>query len=346
MKRIVICGVQTLFVKGGAEVLVETLGQQLESRGLTVDTVNLPYKDIPRWEILKGFMAWRAMNLLEMHGNKIDMVVDTKFPSYAVKHPNKVVWLVHQYRQAYELYGTPYSDMHTRIDGRLFSRFVRTMDKTSLKTAQKVFTISGNVSARLLKYNNIQSEPLYHPPRLRECFRNDGYGDYLLAVSRMEPIKRVDLVLKAMSHSISGCRCVIVGDGLQLAELKALASKLGLDGRVTFAGRVNDQELIDLYAGCMGVVYAPYDEDYGYVTIEAFLSKKPVITTDDSGGILEFVKHGLTGYVSAPDPKALGACIDELYCGKNACSAMGEAGYELVKDISWNTALDQLLATL
>ena len=345
MKRIVICGVQTLFVKGGAEVLVDTLRQQLESRGLTVDAVNLPYKDVPRGEILKGFMAWRVMNLLEMHGNKIDMVIGTKFPSYAVNHPNKVVWLVHQYRQAYELYGTPYSDMHTRVDGRVFSQFVRWMDTSSLKSAQKVFTISGNVSARLLKYNKIKSEPLYHPPMLHQCLRNDGYGNYLLAVSRMEPIKRVDLILKAMSYSTSGCRCVIVGDGLQFAELKALASKLGLDGRVTFAGHVSDQELIELYAGCMGVIYPPYDEDYGYVTIEAFLSKKPMITTDDSGGILEFVKHEVTGYVSPPDPKALGSYIDELYCDKNACSVLGEAGYELVKDISWNTALDRLLET-
>ena len=346
MKRIVVCGVQTLFVRGGAEMHVDNLRRQLESRGLIVDQVNLPYKDMPRIEILKGFIAWRALNLLEMHGNKIDMVIGTKFPSYAVNHPNKVVWLIHQHRQAYELYGTRYSDMHTRIDGKVFSRLVRWMDKSSLKNAKKVFTNSGNVSKRLLKYNNIQGEPLYHPPKLHQLFRNDGHGDYILAVGRMEPIKRVDLIVRAMAYSSSGVRCVIVGDGLQLAELKALASQLGLDGRVTFAGNVSDCDLVDLYAGCAGVIYPPYDEDYGYVTVEAFLSRKPVITTDDSGGTLEFVKDQVTGYISPPDPQALGAYIDEVYCRKDMSASMGEAGYEVVKDISWDNVLDRLTETL
>ena len=325
---------------------VDNLGQQLQSRGFIVDNVNLPYKDMPRWEIIKGFMAWRVLNLLEMHGNKVDMVIGTKFPSYAINHPNKVVWLMHQHRQAYELYGTTYSDMHTRIDGRLFARLVRWMDKSSLGQAKKVFTTSSNVSGRLLKYNHIQSEPLYHPPTLQKLFRNDGHGDYILAVGRLEPIKRVDLIVRAMAYSKSGCKCVIVGDGLQLAELRQLASGLGLEERVEFAGRVSDCELVDLYAGCAGVIYPPYDEDYGYVTVEAFLSKKPVITTNDSGGILEFVKDQVTGRVSPPDAQALGAYIDEIYCNKDISTSMGEAGYEAVKDISWDNVLDRLTETL
>ena len=82
--------------------------------------------------------------------------------------------------------------------------------------------------------------------------------------------------------------------------------------RVVFAGAVAGDELIDLYAGALAVVYAPFDEDYGYVTLEAFLCAKPVITATDSGGTLEFVVDGQNGFVCAPEPAAIGAALARL----------------------------------
>ncbi len=165
-RRVVICGVQTLFVRGGAESLVSSLEHELADRGFTVDVVNLPYKDVPRSEILKGFLWWRWLNLLAMHGRPVDLVIGTKFPSYAVQHPNKVVWLVHQHRQAYQLYGTKYSDMHTRPDGQLFAWLVRRLDRWGLGDARGLYAISGNVADRLRRYNGLTALPLYPPPRL------------------------------------------------------------------------------------------------------------------------------------------------------------------------------------
>lgn len=342
VRRILICGVQTLFVQGGAEVLVGTLKQELQKRGYAVDVVSLPFKDVPRSEILKGFLLWRWLHLLEMHGQPVDMVIATKFPSYAARHPNKVVWLVHQHRQAYELYGTPYSDMHLRPDGQLFRWLVRWLDKRSLSEAKALFAISRNTAARLKRYNGLEAETLYPPPKLSGCLRTDGYGDYLLAVGRLEPIKRFDLIVRAVAQTHCGARCIIAGDGLVRRELEQLAAELGVADRVRFVGRVQDRELVDLYAGCFGVLYPPYDEDYGYVTVESFLAQKPVITTDDAGGVLEFVADEETGYVVPPEPQAIAEKIDLLYGDRELCRRLGQAGFARVGSISWDRVIDRL----
>lgn len=344
--RIVICGVQTLFVRGGAESLVSSLERELTGRGFTVDVVNLPYKDVPRSEILKGFLFWRWLNLLEMHGQRVDLVIGTKFPSYAVQHPNKVVWLVHQHRQAYELYGTKYSDMHTRPDGQLFAWLVRRLDRWGLSDARGLYAISGNVAGRLRRYNGLTAMPLYPPPRLAQQLHAGDYGDYVLAPGRFEPIKRFDLIVRAMAKlpEQSGLRCILAGDGLARQDLERLVEQEGLQGRVRFAGWVSDQELVDLYAGALAVVYPPFEEDYGYVTLESFLARKPVITTTDSGGVLEFVEDGVTGYAAAPDPAALAERLSRLAGRPALAAALGDAGYERARNITWDTVIDHLTA--
>ncbi|MBI4496597.1 MAG: glycosyltransferase family 4 protein [Chloroflexi bacterium] len=343
-KRVVICGVQTLFVRGGAESLVASLERELAARGFSVDVVNLPYKDVPRSEILKGFLLWRWLHLREMHGRPVDLVIGTKFPSYAVRHPHKVVWLVHQHRQAYELYGTPYSDMHARPDGKLFAWLVRRLDRWALGDARQRYAISGNVAARLRRYNGLEATPLYHPPRLWKQLHPGEYGEYVLAVGRFEPIKRFDLIVQAMRLVRSGLRCVLAGDGLARRDLERMVEEAGLRGRVCFAGRVGDRELVDLYAGALGVVYPPFEEDYGYVTLESFLARKPVITTTDAGGVLEFVEDGVTGYAAPPTPEALAECLERLAARPATAKALGEAGYERVQDITWDAVIHHLTA--
>lgn len=343
-KRVVICGVQTLFVRGGAESLVGSLERELLARDFTVDVVNLPYKDFPRTQILKSFMMWRNLHLLEQHGRKIDLVIGTKFPSYAPKHPNKAVWLVHQHRQAYELYGTQYSDMHARPDGMLFAWLVRRLDRWGLGDARRLYAISRTVSDRLKRYNGLDAQPLYHPPRLWKQLRHGAYGDYVLAVGRLEPIKRFDLIVEAMRHVRSNIRCVIAGDGLSRADLERRVEQAGLKDRVVFAGRVDDCQLVDLYAGARGVLFPPFEEDYGYITLEAFLSGKPVITATDSGGVLEWVEDGVTGYVAPPEAAALGERIERLAGDPGHARSMGEAGYDRVRDITWDEVIDRLTA--
>ncbi len=347
MSRILVCGVQTLYVRGGAELLVDTLAEQLRARGHTVDLVSLPYTDVPRTQILMSFLAWRALNFRQIHGNAIDLVIGTKYPSYAVRHPNKVVWLTHQHRQAYELYGTRYSDMHSRPDGRFFSWLVRRLDRWSLGGAKGLFTISQNTADRLKQYNGLNARALYPPPKLAPLLHCEEYGDFLLAVGRFEPIKRFDLILRALAQTTCGAKCYLVGDGLQRRELERMSAELGLGDRVRFLGSVDDATLVDLYARCLGVIYPPYDEDYGYVTVEAFLARKPVISTPDAGGVLEFLDDGKTGYVAASaTPEALADAIERLWSDRDRASALGATGYQRVQGISWDPVVDALTSTL
>ena len=98
------------FVRGGAELLVRQLVDQLRARGFETDRVSLPFKWYPKDEILAHAAAWRMLDLTESNGRPVDLVIGTKFPSYFARHPRKVSWLVHQHRAAYELAGTIYSD--------------------------------------------------------------------------------------------------------------------------------------------------------------------------------------------------------------------------------------------
>jgi len=344
--RIVVCGAQTLYVRGGAESLVETLAAGLRARGHQVDEVNLPFTDMPRSQLVLGFLAWRLLHLKSVHGRLTDLLIATKFPSYAARHPNKVVWLVHQHRQAYDLYGTPYSDMHTRPDGWVAARLVRWLDRWTLGEARRIFTISENTAERLRRYNGLSATPLYPPPRLGPYLEPREYGDFVLGVGRFDEIKRFDLILRALGQTRGPLRCVLVGDGMDRGRLQELARALGVGGRVTWAGRVDDKTLVDLYGRCLGVVYPPYDEDYGLVTVEAFLARKPVLTTSDTGGVLEFVEDGATGYVSPPTVEGLAAALDRLWEERERAPHLGAAGYERVRDITWDRVIDRLTETL
>jgi len=234
-RRVVVCEVQVPFVRGGAEALVRELVRQLRARGHTVDRVALPFKWYPKDEILTHAAAWRLLDLSSSNGQPIDAVIATKFPSYFVRHPAKVTWLIHQYRAAYELCGTAYSDFtHTEIDVGLRDRLI-TLDREMLGESRQLFTISRLTSARLEKYNGIAAEPLYHPSRLAPRLHPGPSGGYLLSVGRIESIKRVDLAIRAMRHVDPPLRLIVVGEGTQLV--------IGPDGvlkdcQVTGAGDV------------------------------------------------------------------------------------------------------------
>src|SRR5918994_2902102 len=152
-RRIVVCEVQVPFVRGGAEALVRELVRQLRARAYRVERVSVPFKWYPKDEILTHAAAWRLLDLSSSNGQPIDAVIATKFPSYFVRHPAKVTWLIHQYRAAYELCGTEYSDFsHTEADVGLRQTLMKT-DNQMLGECRRVFTISQTPADRLAKYN-------------------------------------------------------------------------------------------------------------------------------------------------------------------------------------------------
>ncbi len=344
-KKIIITASQVPFVKGGAELMVDFLKKNLVQRGYDAEVVALPYKWYPEQSLYDSMLAWRMLDITEANGQKIDLVIATKFPSYAVKHDNKVTWLMHQYRQAYDLYNSDVG-LSGQVSGELIKKRVEAFDAKVIPESKKIYSISKNVSKRLEMFNSIDSDPLYHPPSLVGRYKSGEFGDYILSVGRLDKLKRNDLLIKSLKYCDSGVRAKIAGRGPEMDNLKKLADTLGVADRVDFLGFVEDDDLLDLYAGAFAVFFAPVDEDYGYITLEAFLSKKPVVTCDDAGGVLEFAENDRSGLISSPDAAELGNNINKLFLNKKLGYDMGEMGYNTVKDISWDNVIDKLTETL
>jgi glycosyltransferase involved in cell wall biosynthesis len=345
--RIAICAAQIPFVSGGAEVLYATLRDELRRRGHQAEIVSLPFNWRSREAILKSALAWRLIDLEEVAGQRIDLAIATRFPSYCVRHPRKVVWLIHQFRQVYELAGTRFSDFGSRPGDDRVAAMVRAIDRRALGEAHARFAISNNVAARLRRFNGLEAEALYPPPALGERYRSGPYGEAVVAVGRLDPMKRFDLLVRALAATTTRVRAVIAGAGPDLDRLRGLADELGVADRLELPGRIDDEQLVELYAGALAVYYAPFDEDYGYVTVEAFRSERPVVTLADSGGVLELVADGATGLVAPSDsPRELATRLDRLYRDRELAGRLGRAGRERVAGIGWQPVIDALLGGL
>ncbi len=345
VRSIAVCAAQIPFFKGGAEAHVSGLVRELGRRKYEVELINIPYKWYPREQLLRSIELWRLVDLRESNARTVDMIITTKFPSYFADHPNKVLWLIHQHRHLYDLWGTPYSDFDpdSPEDRKLRDGLVA-LDTAVLKTYGRIYTNSKNTAARLKKYNGLEAEALYHPPQLAgRYFWAEDQG-YVLSVGRLERLKRIDLLIKALKHCHRSIRCKVAGSGPERENLEKLARETGVSDRVEFLGFVPDEDLLRLYAHSTLVYFAPLDEDYGYITLEAFLSEKPVVTSADSGGALEFVEEGRNGAIArSPDERELGRKIEELFFDRQKCRSFGRAGREKVRDISWDAVIETLV---
>ena len=340
--RIAVCSPQVPFARGGAEILAERLTHELQARGHEADLVTVPFKWYPGERVLTHAFLWRMIDLDEVDGRPVDLVIATKFPSYVIRHPNKVVWLVHQFRQAYDLDRGALGQFDESPHDRALRRQLHELDRVSLGEARKLAAISRNVAERLDKALGLTAEVLLPPPQQLD-FRFDGYGDFVLSVNRLDRAKRIDLLIEAVGADPE-LRCVIAGDGPDRERLEALAGKLGVGARVEFRGRVSTEELADLYARCLAVYYAPVDEDYGMVPYEAFMSAKPVITATDAGGPLDVVFDRRTGLVCEPRSAAIAEACSYLRTHPGEVAAWGEAGRLLAEQVTWDHVVERLLA--
>jgi len=340
--RIAVCRPQVPFARGGAEIFTDALVEQLRTRGHDADLVSVPFKWYPGARVLTQAFLWRMLDLDEADGAGIDMVIATKFPSYVVKHREKRVWLVHQFRQAYELDRTELGQFGESAEDRALRRSVQRLDRVALGEATRLFATSRNVADRLESSTGLEAEVLPHPPQ-ELGYRCEGYGDFVLSASRLDRAKRIDLLLEAAATDES-MRVVVVSDGPDRGRLEQLARDRGLNGRVEFRGRVSGEELAGLYARCLAVYYAPVDEDFGMGPYESFLSEKPVITTTDAGGPLEIVADRKTGLVVRPEPDAVAQAAGWLRDHPAEASTFGRAGKALAEEVTWDRAVARLLS--
>jgi glycosyltransferase involved in cell wall biosynthesis len=334
--RIAVLHPQTPFVRGGAELHTEGLVGALRDAGHEADLVTIAGKWNPPTELAHQMAVWRSFDISESEGRRVDAVIALKFPAYLVQHERKIVWLIHQHRSAYELWDHPeFADLSKQDEGPALRDMVVQSDRVALGEAKRIFTNSRNVQDRLWSSIRLSSDVLYHRSPIVEALlpRDPGpYGDYVLFPSRLEALKRQPLAVEAMRHVKTGVKLVLVGGGPDEPAIRARISELGLGGRIELAGRVSDARLHELYLGALGVYYGPFDEDYGYVTIEGFAAHRPVVTLTDAGGPLEFVVDGETGLVTTPEPEAIAHALDVLFSNRPLAKSMGEAGNALIRE--------------
>jgi len=344
--RILICTPQVPFVSGGAELQVRNLRAAFIGQGHEADIVSIPFQWHPPAQIVRNMLVWRMLDLNSANGQPVDMVVALKFPAYLVRHPNKVIWLTHQHRQAYDLMGTEYSDLGAGDEAARVRETIADADTRLIPEARRVYTISMTVAERLRKFNGIAAEPLYHPAPNAASLRCDGYGDYLFYPSRLDGLKRQELLIEAMAQVKSAARCVVAGAGPDERRLRDLIARRGLERRVDLLGFRSDREMAELYSNALAVYFGPFGEDYGYVTLEAFGSKKAVLTLSDSGGPLEFVQDGVNGFVTPPDPTAIAQKIDLLFERRQLAEALGKRGFGMTQglDLGWDKVVRKLLS--
>ncbi|HSP06168.1 MAG TPA: glycosyltransferase family 4 protein [Acidobacteriota bacterium] len=332
------------FVEGGHRVIARALAQALRESGHESEILTTPQNRFGR-----QFSAYAATRFTDVeftgNGERIDRLISLRFPSYVLKHPNHVCWLNHRMREYYDLWPDWAGKLgwKGRLKENVRRRLIQSADRHYLKgNLRKLYAQSKNIQEGLLRWGNIPSEVLYPPPPQRE-YRTEGYGDFILSPARLTPLKRIPLLIEGLAKTRAG-KAVLVGDGPELAKVRDLIRQNSLESRVEIQGHLPESALADLYARCRAVYYAPVHEDYGLVPIEAFRSRKPVLTATDSGGATELVQHERSGYVLPPDADAFGRHISLLFDSPDLAEQMGAGGFEDSQKINWPDTVVRLLS--
>lgn len=334
------------FIKGGGTAIVEWLESKLVEYGYEVETVFLPFVESPD-DMLDQMMSYRLLNMSE----GVDRLIAFRPPAYLLRHPNKVLWFIHHIRAFYDLWGTPYCNMPNDAQTRAFRARLMAVDNVGLKESQHVFTNSQIVSSRLRNFNQVSSEVLYPPVLEPERFYCAGYDPVIVCVCRMEHHKRQHLLVEAMRYTRSKARLILAGKSHSASyprKLKLTVLKYCLQSKVQILDRwISEDEKAQLLARCAAAAYLPFDEDsYGYPSIEAHHASKAILTTTDSGGVLELVRDGVNGFIVEPEPRRIAEAIDRLVETPGLAERMGSAGPARIAElgIHWDHVIRRLTA--
>ncbi len=345
MSRILVVTSGALFVRGGHLVIAEETCAALRRAGHEAEVLVTPQNRFGR-QLSAYWANWLTDVGQTADGKPIDQVISFRFPSYAVRHVRHLCWLNHPMREYYDLW-----ERFTRGLGRkgklkesIRRQIFHALDGYLLRrNVTRLVAQSHTIQARLLRFGGIASEVLYPPPPERP-YRTDGYGDYVFAVSRLTPLKRLDLLVDAMAYvTHKDLRAKIAGEGEEAERLATLIRERGLQDRVELLGAIDDAQLVDHLARCRAVYFGPQDEDYGFVTLEAFRSGKAVITCRDSGGPAELVKDEETGYVAWPEPARVAAALDAVAGSPELAARLGQAALAAWRQHTWDRVVPELL---
>lgn len=325
--------------EGGHLVIGRSLVQALEAAGHRATLLVTPDYGFGR-NVSTYWASWQT------DVGDVDQVISLRYPSYAVRHHPQVNWLTHTAREYYDLwprFSATLSPLNT-IKETLRRQMFHSVDSWLLRrNVDRICVLSSTVQQRLRTEFDLASEVVL-PPAPQRAYRCDRYGDYVLAISRLVPLKRIDLLVRALAEPAARqVRAVVIGDGEGREDLEQLAAELDVVQRVTFLGQVDDHALLEHLANCRAVCFTPFDEDYGFVAIEAFAASKPVVTCIDSGGPLEIVSDGVNGFVVEPTPPAVAEALVRLTDDAALAERFGAAGHARAEGITWDAALRRLV---
>ena len=343
--KVIVANTMAPFVWGGAEELAHNLIINLRELGHEAELYRMPFAWDPFDQIPTEMVRFRALPL-----PKSDLVISMKFPVYLLEAENHITWLIHQFRQAYDLWDSPYCNIPDNPTGRAVREMIITHDTAALAARKHLFTISEEVSSRLEKSNGIKAEPLRAPLNDPGLFTGGPSEGYILAPGRINATKRQSLLVQAMLHADREVRLIVAGPPETEADgktLRELVERHGLESRVKLELGFHSRETIaDFVNSARAIAYVPFQEDsYGYVTMEAFEAAKPVITVTDAGELLELVIDQQTGFVVEPEPLQLGRALS-AYCNNDKLAREhGASGQKLwrSKNITWPENIFRLM---
>ena len=323
--------------EGGAERFFAGLHRGFVDAGFAADLVAIP-SDESTFEAIEE----TYLRCYDFDASAFDAVVSTKAPTYLVRHPNHVCYLVHTIRVFYDMFDSAFEGGGRRVKAQ--RRLVQRLDTLALSRprTRSVFAIGHEVARRLDRHNGIEATVL-HPPVGLDALHAGPFGDYVLLPGRLHRWKRVQLAIAAMRHVARPLRLLIAGSGEDEDALRASAAA---DERIVFLGRVPDDELVELYANALAIAFVPLREDYGYVTVEAFRSGKPVVTCTDSGEAALLVEHERTGLVVAPDARTIASAFERLHDDRGLAHALGAAAHARERTIRWDRVVPILSSAL
>lgn len=334
------------FAWGGAEELALNLAREINARkGIEAEVMRVPFAWQPKERLVSEILLNRSLNI-----HNVDRVVALKFPAYYVNHHAKTIWLLHQFRQAYDLLDNGQSFLAKGLDDDILTA-IKEADNACFDGAKKVFANSPVTKARLKHYNDRECEVLYPPLNDARLFEPGEYGDYIFAGGRVDPGKRQHLLAEAALKAGETCKLVIAGpatDQAYVAKLRTFVDQNNLGHRIRLQIRMHTrEEIANLARNARACAYIPFDEDsLGYVTMEGAAAARALITTTDSGGLLELVKDGNTGLVVEPDALSLSKAFARVSDDPAYAQRLGKAARALwdAKDITWETTIRRLLA--
>lgn len=333
------------FVHGGAEQLATHLCRNIEAAGHQAELLRIPFSWEPATRIPSQMLLARTLEL-----QNVDHVVALKFPAYLIRHPRKTLWLVHQYRQAYDLLDVGQTNLPEGPAGAELQRVIRAADDQCFHEARRIYSISDVTQKRLARYNGFASEVLRAPLNDPELFMGGDADSYIFAGGRINGSKRQHLLVEALAYAAKNVRLVVAGppdSENDARRIRETAERLGVSDRVHFDLRFLDRKE---YAGylnrAMAVASLPFDEEsFSYVAMEAATASKPIISTTDSGGVLGLAIDGQTGWVVEPEAKSLAAAMSAVYANAAQTAQLGHAAKArwIEHGITWPTTVQALL---